>query len=203
MKAVGIKALVAATAVLVACSEPPPPRTVSQFMENPNLLEAALVRCTQNRSETRYDPECINAREAVRLTEVENEKIRRAELEAESQRKRDALRRTQRAAAEARRRAAEAERRREEAAYLAQFGVLPENATTSDEPMSGNAPLAVVPEAPVEETMGGGTTDSLPATGSNAPTVELAPEEQPPPSDLSSIRDELRRRGEEDNNQGN
>jgi len=199
MKAAGIKALVAATTLLAACSEPPPPRTVSQFMENPNLLEAALVRCTHNRSETRYDPECINAREAARLTEVESEKIRRAELELESQRKRDALRRTQRAAAEARRRAAEAARQREEAEYLAQFGVLPESATSNDEPMSGNVPLAVIPEAPVEESTPAGTGESLPATGSNAPAMEVAPEEEPP-SDLASIRDELRRRGEDDGN---
>lgn len=199
MKAARYIALITATMLLAACSEPPPPRTVSQFMENPNLLEAALVSCSRNRTESRYDAECINAREAVRLTEVENEEKHRADLEAQSQRKRDALRRTQRAATEARRRAAEARRLREEAEYLAQFGVLPESATDDGDAISGNVPLAVIPQAPVDETTTGGDTGTLPTTGSNVPTVELIPEEEPD-SDLASIRDELRRRNDEDEN---
>jgi hypothetical protein len=200
MRTVRIKALIAVTVLLVAaCSEPPPPRTVTQFVENPNLLEAALVRCTKNRAETRYDAECINAREAARLAEVEDEKVRRAELEAQSQRKRDALRRTQRAAAEARRRAAEAARRREEAAYLAQFGELPESDTLGGAPMSGNVPLAVIPPPETDDTSSGEAPRELPPTGGNAPIIELQPEEEPP-TDLSAIRDELQRRNEDDNN---
>ena len=50
---------------------------------------------------------------------------RAEQFEAQFERKREALRRTQAAAAEARRRSAEAERRRREAEYLAQFGELP------------------------------------------------------------------------------
>ena len=84
-----------------------------------------MVRCQQNRQESRYDQECINARAAVQRIQVKEEGTRRAELEARSERKRAALRRTQQAAAEARRRSQEAERLRKEAEYLAQFGVLP------------------------------------------------------------------------------
>ena len=173
-------------------------------MDNPILLEAALVRCTQNRSETRYDSECINAREAVKLIEAEEEAKRREELEAQSKRKRDALRRTQQAAAEARRRAAEAQRQREEAAYLAQFGELPPSAEQGGGTGTGNEPIAVIPEtvdAPPES--GDGATPLLPA-GSNAPAVVTEPEPEPaaeeaPANDLASIRDELKRR----NNDGN
>lgn len=199
MKTVGIKALIATMALLAACSKPPPVRTVTQFIENPNLLEAALVRCTKNRAETRYDEECMNAREAARVAEAESEQIRRAELEVQSLRKRDALRRTQRAAAEARRRAAEAARLREEAEYLAQFGALPDSQTVDGDAMSGNAPLAVIPQVDANETTSDRAAGDLPPTGSNAPTAELAPEEEPP-TDLSAIRDELQRRNEDDQN---
>ena len=198
MKAAANLALIATTTLLAACSEPPPPRTVSEFMENSNLLEAALVRCTANRSETRYDAECINAREAVRLSEKKDEELRRAELEAESQRKRDALRRTQRAATEARRRAAEAARRREEAEYLAQFGELPPRPEGENEAMSGNVPQAVIPEAIIDNEALDQQSGSLP-TGSNAPTIEVMPEEEPE-TDLEAIREELRRRSDEGNN---
>ena len=185
---------------LAGCVEPPQPRTVTEFMENSNLLEAALVRCTQNRSETRYDVECINAREAVRFSEARSEKQRRAALEEESKRKRDALRRTQWAAAEARRRAVEAVRRREEAEYLAQFGQLPpaESEVEDSEEMQGNVPMAVIPAAQVPEPTPGGSTTTLPSEGSNAPLMAVEPEPEPEQaSDLQSIRDELRRRNDD------
>lgn len=184
--------------LLAACAEPPPPRSVNEFLENPIVLEAVLVRCSQNRSETRYEAECVNAREANKLVAAREEAARRAKFEEQSERKRQALRRTQEAAATARRRAAEAQRRREEAAYLAQFGEIPADAEPgaagSD---GGNVPMAVIPE-PVEEP--GTDTSGLyseplvepsPETG-NAPTVE-----REEPQDLDEIRDELRRRNEE------
>ncbi|NNC76917.1 MAG: EexN family lipoprotein, partial [Woeseiaceae bacterium] len=87
-----------------ACSKEPPPRSVNEFLDDPLLLEAALVRCTQDRAATRYAAECVNVREAVKQVEAKEAEERRATLEAQSQRKRDALRRTQQAAAEARRR---------------------------------------------------------------------------------------------------
>ena len=160
------------------------------------MLEAALVRCGQNRVETRYDAECVNARQANRVVMAEEEAKRREAFEEQSERKREALRRTQRAAAEARRRAEEQQRLREEAEYLAQFGQVPEQEGTGGTNIqTGNQPGAVLPD-PVEETdTAGGYSEPLqPAAtdGGNAPTAEA--EE---PSDLSDIREELRRRNEE------
>jgi hypothetical protein len=197
MKALPYIAMITSFLVLVACSEPPQPRSVSTFIEHPILLEAALIRCTQNRDESRYDPECVNAREAVRLLQAEDDEAHRAELEARSQRKRDALRRTQRAATEARRRATEAQRRREEAEYLAQFGELPPRAVEEIDNTTGNMPLAVIPEAENDDVTLNSGGGSLPTIGSNAPTAELTPVEDPV-SDIDSIRDELRRRNDED-----
>ena len=187
----------ACLAALAACTKEPPPRTVQEFIDNPLLLEAALVRCTQNRAETRYDTECINAREAVKLVEAKEEATRRADLEAESKRKREALRRTQQAASEARRRAEEARKRREEAAYLAQFGELPPAADT-DAVNSGNEPIAVIPDNVQEDTRSSNVSNavSLPTAGSNAPVAEEAPVDETP-KDLEAIRDELRRRNED------
>ena len=232
--------LLAGLLVAAGCSKEPPPRTVEEFVANELLLEAALVRCTQNRAETRYETECINAREAANLIETREVEARRAELEAQSEAKREALRRNQEAAAEARRLAAQAQQRREEADYLSQFGELPAGEATGE--LTGNTPGVVISrdpsatnedgsyetggvyvqpyETPYEETQ-------LPTAGSNAPTVEVQPaperqmEPQPvpqsvpqpqpeseavveaepeeEPNDLQSIRDELRRRNDDDN----
>jgi len=200
MKLLRITVPAAAVMLLAACAEEPPPRTVSEFIEHPILLEAALVRCTRNRAESRYDVECMNAREAVRLTEAKADSTRRAELEAQSRRKRDALRNTQRAQAEARRRVAEAQRQRENAEYLAQFGVLPAVEEPVTEALSGNIPMAVIPDAEDSATTDGGEVGTLPEIGSNAQGVEILPDEEPE-TDLDSIRDELRRRKDEGNEQ--
>ena len=170
--------------ILAGCAEnAPPPRTVTEFVDNPILLEAAMVRCSRNRAETRYDAECINAREAVNLIQAEEEALRRAELEERSERKRKALRRTQQAAAEARRRAEEAERLRKEAEYLAQFGVLPpvEGEAETDATLpEGNLPIAVMPENAQQEQPAAVYGDmSLATDGGNAPVAEQAPEEEP------------------------
>ena len=127
---------------------------MTEFVENPILLEAALVRCSQDRRDSRYDQECINAREAVNRIEAKEEEIRRAELEARSDAKRRELRRTQEAQAEARRRAEEAERLREEAEYLAQFGVLPpeDHASGEEESLADNIPTVESPESDVDDS---------------------------------------------------
>lgn len=199
--------LFAGIALLSACAKEPPPRSVAEFVENPILLEAAMVRCSQDRSRSKYEAECVNARQAVARIQAKEEAERQKQLEAQSERKRKAIRRAQEAAAEARRRAAEAERQRREAEYLAQFGVLPPTESEGEEPQSeGNQPVAVVPEAPPPEDSGDIYEDAgvvyeaaVPAAdGGNAPVAEPEPES---PSDLASIRDELRRRNEE--NDGN
>jgi len=183
--------------MLAGCTKELPPRSVSEFVDNPMLLEAAMLRCAQNRAETRYDAECVNARQAVSRIQAKEEAARAAALEASSASKRNALRRTQAAAAEARRRATEDRRAREEAEYLAQFGVLPPDSGSPNEALpQGNVPVAVLPDggdAPNDVGVGG---NPAPATdGGNAPVAQ--PEPETPSSDLESIRDELRRRNEE------
>lgn len=200
MKALFNIALTTVLMSLVACSEPTPPRSVSTFLENPYLLDAALVRCAGTRSSGQSDAECSNAREAVGIIEAKLEASRRVELEKQSQRKRDALRRTQRAVTKARRRVAESQRQREEAEYLAQFGQLPPSESETGEVMTGNAPVAVIPEAVSNGSTSSGYAEALPAVGSNAPIAEVAPEEEPP-TELETIRDELNRRNEEGNEQ--
>jgi len=182
-------------ALIAACSEEPQPRTVTEFLDNPIVLEAAVVRCSINREETRYDVECVNARQAVAIIEAKEERVRRDAFEAQSERKREALRRTQEAAAKARRRAAEENRLRKEAEYLAQFGELPPTSEgeVTGEAGSGNAPEMVLPEPVAEEPEYSELTDTPPASdGGNAPVIEAEPE-----SDLEAIREELRQRNEE------
>lgn len=184
--------------ILVGCAEEPPPRSVQDFLADPIVLEATVVRCSANRAETRYEAECVNARQAISIIAAKEERERRERAEAESERKRAALRRTQRAAAEARRRAELAEQRRKEAAYLAQFGETP-SLDEEREPVDEadiNAPGAIVPPAPQEQSLPPANA-ALPPAGSNAPVIEQEPEETP---DLDAIREELRRRNEADEN---
>ncbi len=195
----------------VGCTQEQPARSLQEFLDNPPFLEAAVVRCAQNRAETRYEAECVNARQAVSLIEAREERARRDRLEAQSERKRDALRRTQRAAAAARRHAAEQEQLRKEAEYLAQFGEFPTIKPESDNSdLEANVPGAIIP-APAQtdqfevEVISADSPpvvfdelvreydESAPASdGGNAPGVENHPE-----SDLDAVRDELRRRQEE------
>ena len=200
-----VTVLLGGLALAAGCVEPPPPRSVQEFVDNPLALEAALVRCSQNRAETRYEVECVNAREANKIIAAREEAERRAEFEAQSERKRQALRRAQEAAAEARRRAAEAERRRDDATYLEQFGQLPpDTSEQAQQPDAGNVPIAILPE-PAEEAASSddgyreppGVTPPPP---SNEPVAEFEPEPEPeagPPRDLDEIREELKRRNSE------
>ncbi len=197
-----LTAFIIGIGLLAGCArEAPPARTVTELVENPILLEAAVVRCAQDRSSSKYEQVCINAREAVKRIEAKEEEGRRAELEARSERKRQALRRTQQASAEARRRAEESERMREEAEYLAQFGVLPPSEDEDEETQSeGNLPIAVVPESETTDQPTETYGDASPAVdGGNAPVAEPVPEEEPA-TELDSVREELRRRSEEDGN---
>ena len=182
--------LLASGTLLMACSEEPPPRTVTEFVDNPNLLEAAMVRCSQDRSGTRYDEECVNAREAVKRIEAKEDAARRAELEKQSESKRRALRRTQEAAAAARRRAAEAERQRREEEYLAQFGVpMPaESDDTDDDGLQGNTPTAVLPDP---------DSDSATAVADDAADGGIADEGNDAVQDLNDVREELKRRNDD------
>ena len=118
----------------------------------------------------------MNARQAVSIVEAREERVRRQELERQSERKREALRRTQEAAAEARRIAAEEERRRQDTELLGQY----EDVTSSsDEPEhlpDGNVPGAVVPAAGSDSTPLLDAGEIAPAAdGGNAPTAEIPP----------------------------
>jgi hypothetical protein len=191
--------IVSGVGLLTACAEERSPRSAAEFLENPIMLEAAMVRCSQDRTATRYDAECVNAREAVKLIEAKDEEARSVDLDAQSESKRQALRRTQEAAAQARRRVVDAERMRKEAEYLAQFGVVPPPETSStQEEVIGNTPQAVIPESSEDQTISSGRGDATQATdGGNAPVSAVQPEEDEPATDLGSIRDELQRRNEE------
>lgn len=182
-----------AVGLLFGCAEEVPPPTVDEFMDNRVLLDATMVRCSANRSSTKYDGECVNARDAInRIARVE-EQARREELEKQSERKRRALRRTQEAATLARRRAAEAARVRQEQAYLAQFeGGNGESGSAAVNPAPVSAPA--VPQSVPESTQ----PRQQPAPESPQP-AQPEPVDQEPAgaTDLQSIRDELKRRQED------
>lgn len=181
-------------ALLVACGEEPRPPSVTELLDDPIKLEAIVVRCAQNRSQSRYEADCVNARQAVSIIEAREERARRDALEAQSERKREALRRTQEAVAEARRRAEEAERRRIEAEYLAQFGELPPPPEDTEAPkLEANMPGVELPPSRPDTDPVPISGDSMPPSdGGNAPVAEA-----PPASELDAVREELRRRSEQ------
>ena len=174
------------TSLLAGCAEEPAPRTVAEFLENRILLEATMVRCGENRNQSKYEIECVNAREAINRIATQEEEAHRTDLEAQFERKRKALRRAQEAAAEARRRAVEARRRREEAEYLGVYDDIPPGSAIEGAMPTGSG--------------AGGTRNSY-----EPGNVEQRPEEQPQPEDDSqpevaaeqdpeAIREELLRR---------
>ena len=185
-------------ALVTGCAEGQRAPAVTEYLENPIMLEATVVRCARNRSESRYEADCVNARQAVSIIAAKEERARRDEFEAESEKKRQALRRTQQIAAEARRRAAEAERMSKEAEYLAQFGELPPrpDGELEGDDTDANAPGIVIPEAANEPDDLAPMADplSLP-DGGNAPVAVIEQE-----IDLEAVRDELRKRNEESGN---
>lgn len=172
--------LICGIGLLAGCVKEQPSRTVTEFIEDPILLEAAMVRCAQDRAGLRYDSECVNARAAVSRIQAEKEAADQADLDASFERKRRSLRRTQAVVAETRRRAAEANRLREEAEYQAQFGELPPVAEESDaviDVAAGNAPLAAIPDSETETVLPRNFGDVQPASdGGNAPMAITEPE---------------------------
>jgi hypothetical protein len=186
--------MAACLCLIAACVKEPPPRSVEDFVEDPILLEATMVRCAQNRAETKYEAECVSAKQAAsRITRAED-RARRDELEEQSTRKRAALRRTQEARAEARRRAAETERLRREAEYLGVYDedLEPQGSTVAGDiegapagDVTSNAPTAVVEEPALQDV-------------DDPRQAEMQPPGSAAAGDLESIRDELRRRQEAD-----
>ena len=192
MKILRLNICCAGLVSLTACVKEPPPISVAEFMDNSRTLEAAMVRCNRNRSELKYTAECMNARDAIDRLEVRDKQARHADLEAQSERKRQALRQTQEAAAQARRRALEAEKRQEEAEYLDAFDtLLPDGTGLTSDPA---AELGNVGEPVYDESR------NAPApleTGSSAGAKEAALTDSAIEGDIESIREELQRRQQE------
>lgn len=127
---------VVALGSLAACgNEPPPPPSITELLADPVLLDATMVRCLEQHDRTNYAPECINAREAAGQLAVAAEQARRDELEAQSERKREALRRAQEAADAATRQALALAAQRETAEYL---GLLPSSPATAEAAPAGS-----------------------------------------------------------------
>lgn len=203
-----IAVLVCSLVLLGACAEELPPVSVVEFMKNPRLLEATMVRCAQNRSETKYEVECVNARDAVNRLAAAEEQARRQQMEAQSERKRQALRRTQEAVAEARRRAMEAQRQQEEAEYLGLFDELPGNELVgNDKQQEQSQPEPQYQQQQQQQQLpqrqqqqaardNGAILPPAAAVENTAGQDEPEADDQVA-NDLQSIREELRRRREE------
>lgn len=110
--------LVVASALVLAvgmsgCSEPEP-RSFAEFMEDRIAREGTLVRCDADRQAAQNDIECANARRAMAVISLRQERERREALERESEIKIEALTREmaerERAAREAALQAAQQER---------------------------------------------------------------------------------------------
>lgn len=171
--------------LLAGCTKEPVARTVTELLENPIMLEATMVRCAQDRVKTKYDAQCVNAREAVKYIEVKEEAVRRADFDARSDKKRQALRRAREAVAESRRRSSEAERLRQEAEYLAQFGAVPPiESEGGAEEDTGNTPMAIIPKHDEPPRLPPDYEQTSVATdGGNAPTAVVEPIEEKNDSD--------------------
>lgn len=189
--------LVIGFALMAACAKETPPPSVDELLANKVLLDAMMSKCVNDRSRMKYEPECINAREAANIIARAEEAERRKFLEAQSERKRAALRRAQEAAEEARRRAEEAARARREAEYLGLFEPVAESAD------GGDAAAAAGPDALQEPAMDSGESiDGVTGAGAQSPTGEATTFDDAPAEvtdsdevqDLGEIREELRRR---------
>ena len=180
------------TGLIGGCADDVPPTTVNEFMENPRLLDSTMVRCSENRTELKYAPECVNARDAVHRLEAAEDRKRRQDLERLSEEKRQALRRARAAEALALEKAMEAERLREEAEYLSQF-VDPEN--LPERPVANEQSPAPPPvaDSPPESS----ARFSSAALVTPMEDAGIAADEQSldsAPTSLEAIREELRRR---------
>ena len=186
--------------IAAGCAEEPQPRSVSDFLDDEIGLEATLSRCNAQRSLTRNDPECKNAREANKRLATEREAELQRRFEAESQRKREAIRDRNEAIAAARRRAEEAERVRQEELYELQFqggagNPAPTDGAESLSPAAGSNGAGSTPDA----TAG---SDVSEAPAADEPPPDAGSSSDPETADLGSLREELERRNRESKNDG-
>lgn len=194
MNVLRLTIVVLLASLISACDKEPPRATsVAEFKEDPILLEATMVRCAQDRTKTKYDAECVNAREAGNLLAANEREERRKELEAQSARKRQALRRTQEAAAEARRRVAAAQRQREEDEYLGIFEPVP-----GDD--SGSTDLAGGVVSPPPAQRSDLVPDNQPGMTIDPDTSASAADQQAQSAtSIDAVREELKRRQDSSN----
>lgn len=132
---------------LAGCGEEPLPPSVAELIENPVLLDATMVRCLEQHERTSYAPECINAREAAEQLAVVGENARQEDLEAQSARKREALRHAQELADAANQQAVRRAKEREAAEYLGLLLPAPAIAESTPAP-SESALVEMPPEEP-------------------------------------------------------
>jgi hypothetical protein len=80
-----------ATACLVAACDGPPPRarTVTEFAQDPTLLQGVMIRCEQQRTSGARDPECANALAAADRLAADDAARRSGERAAEFERQRE------------------------------------------------------------------------------------------------------------------
>lgn len=109
-------ALLMAAIGLAAC-EAEAPRSYSEYLEDPIAREATLLRCNSSRDASRGDAECINAKRAAAALAAHNDAEKRRRFEAESERKRAALRERIAARQAAERQQLTEMKRRADAAY--------------------------------------------------------------------------------------
>ena len=91
---------VALCMLLTACGNDAPPRSVQDFEDDRAALDAKLLSCRADRRKAIDDIECQHARIAGNRIAMADEAERRAQLERNSQRQLDALRRQRAAAVE-------------------------------------------------------------------------------------------------------
>jgi antirestriction protein len=146
--------VLAITALIAACKEPPPPRTFAEFMDDRFAREGTLIRCDENHQQSANDIECANARRAAATIALRDERGRRQALEEESARKIAELRRRveleqQRAAEAAARATAEAQ-----AAYEAQWAELQRRMAVEGAAAAENVTILRPPTDTVESPEG-------------------------------------------------
>lgn len=78
-------------AILTGCGEGQP-RSFEFFMEDEFARDGTLARCNDEREDTLNDIECANARRAASAIALTEERVRRQQLEIDSERKLEQLR---------------------------------------------------------------------------------------------------------------
>jgi hypothetical protein len=159
-----LAATIGAALLLGACSRPAP-RTFDFFLADRMVREGVIARCDAHPLESQRDIECANARRAATAEQLQEEQAKRKELERESERKLEALRRQY---------AARIVEREEKTAALAEAApaaaVPPPTQPAFGAPLA--SPLVGAPSAPPVEA---------PQGAPSAPPVEIGVETPPSP----------------------